>query len=87
MTATIQKWGKSQGIRLTRIILEYVNMSEGEEVEIATQDDTIIIRRVTGKRRTIQELFAGYDGDYTPEEIDWGEPVGGEVWLQSVSES
>lgn len=80
MNATIQKWGNSQGIRLPKKILEYVNMSEGEEVEITTQDEAIIIKRAGGKRQTIQELFEGYDGDYTPEEVDWGEPVGGEVW-------
>lgn len=80
MTATIQKWGNSQGIRLPKVILENVNMSEGEEVEIITQNETILIKRAAGKRKTIQELFAGYDGDYKPEEIDWGEPVGGEVW-------
>jgi len=80
MTAIIQKWGNSQGIRLPKIILENVNMSEGDNVEIITQSETIIIKRVSGKRKTIQELFDGYEGDYTPEEIDWGEPVGSEVW-------
>ena len=31
-------------------------------------------------RKTIEELFEGYEGDYVPTEIDWGEPVGNEVW-------
>lgn len=31
------------------------------------------------KRKTIIELFEGYDGDYKPSEIDWGEPVGNEI--------
>lgn len=30
--------------------------------------------------KTMEELFDGYDGDYKSEEIDWGEPVGDEVW-------
>ncbi len=30
--------------------------------------------------KTIEELFVGYDEKYTPEEIDWGEPVGKEKW-------
>ncbi len=31
------------------------------------------------KRKTIIELFEGYNGDYKPSEIDWGEPVGNEI--------
>ena len=29
---------------------------------------------------TIDELFEGYDGEYKPEEIDWGEPAGKELF-------
>ena len=28
---------------------------------------------------TIQLLFADYDGDYVPEEMDWGQDVGLEI--------
>ena len=80
MTTTIQKWGNSQGVRLPKVILEDLDMKEGEEVEISTQNNTIIIKRSTKKRKTIQELFANYEGDYKPEDIDWGKPVGGEIW-------
>ena len=80
MIATIRKWGNSQGVRLPKILLDDLNMSEGNEVEILKQDNVIVIKHATQKRKTIQELFAEYDEDYTPEEIDWGEPVGGEIW-------
>lgn len=32
------------------------------------------------KNVSIIDLFADYQGEYKPEEIDWGEPVGEEVW-------
>jgi len=80
MIATIQKWGNSQGVRLPKILLDDLNMSEGNEVEILKQDNVILIKHATQKRKTIQELFDGYNDDYTSEEIDWGEPVGGEIW-------
>ena len=33
------------------------------------------------RRKSIEELFADYDGDFfQTEEIDWGEPHGDEVW-------
>ena len=80
MVTTIQKWGNSQGIRLPKIFLDELNMREGNEVEILKQDNIIVIKHAAKKRETIQELFAGYDGNYTPEEIDWGKPVGNEAW-------
>jgi len=80
MTTTIQKWGNSQGIRLPKIILDDLKMSEGEEVEIFAGNNAIIIRTVAKKRKSIQELFADYKDDYEPESIDWGAPVGKELW-------
>ena len=33
------------------------------------------------KRKSIQELFAGYDeGLFQTEEIEWGKPQGEEIW-------
>ena len=79
MIATIQKWGNSQGIRLPKVLLDDLNICEGNEVEILRQGNVIIIKSAQ-RRQTIQELFAGYDDDYTPEEIDWGKPAGSETW-------
>jgi len=31
-------------------------------------------------RKSIEERFKGYSGDYKPTEIDWGAPVGKEIW-------
>jgi len=80
MIATIQKWGNSQGVRLPKVYLDDLNMGEGNEVEILKQGNVIIIKSTAQKRKTIQELFAEYDNDYTPEEIDWGKPIGDEIW-------
>lgn len=32
------------------------------------------------KRKSIVELFEGYDGEYKPTEIEWGIPIGEEIW-------
>ncbi|MCL2377975.1 MAG: AbrB/MazE/SpoVT family DNA-binding domain-containing protein [Defluviitaleaceae bacterium] len=80
MITTIQKWGNSQGVRLPKVFLDELNMREGNEVEILKQDNIIVIKSTAPKRKTIQELFADYDGDYTPEDIDWGPPAGDEIW-------
>lgn len=81
MITNIQKWGNSQGVRIPKNILETAHLSENDTVEIIPQDGTILIKKAEPKKRkTIQELFDGYDGKYEPAEIDWGKPEGKEIW-------
>lgn len=81
MTTTIQKWGNSQGVRIPKILLDSINWSENEEVSINIEKDKLVIKKAkTQNRKNIKELFKDYKGEYKPEEIDWGEPEGEEIW-------
>jgi antitoxin MazE len=82
MVTKIQKWGNSQGLRLARQVLEDAHISVGDEVDVTTRDGMIVIapaRRIRGKQ-SLQELVSRIPKDYKTEEVDWGEPVGREVW-------
>ena len=78
--ATIQKWGNSQGIRIPRFILDAAKLSTDEMVEINVTDGKIVIRKAVECKKSIEELFEGFDGEYNETEIDWGKPVGNEIW-------
>ena len=81
MTVNIQKWGNSQGIRIPKHMLDDLAWSETETVDISIDDGKIIIERFRAlERKNIKELFEGFKGKYEPEDIDWGEHSGGEVW-------
>ena len=80
MTTTIQKWGNSQGIRLPKVLLDTVHWSENEEIEIIAKGDEIVIKKAAPQRKTIEELFEGYDEEYEHIDMDWGNPVGNEIW-------
>jgi len=41
--AKIQKWGNSQGLRLSKNLLADAHISVGDEVDIEVKDDIIII--------------------------------------------
>ena len=46
-----------------------------------TQNNRLVVEQAPKpQRKTIQKLFDDFNGDYTPCEIDWGEPEGREVW-------
>jgi len=82
MITRVQKWGNSQGLRLSKELLSHVDISVGDEVEVTVRDGSIIItpvHRVRG-RLDLRELVRRIPEDYEPEELDWGDPVGREVW-------
>lgn len=79
MTATLQKWGNSQAVRLTKEVLKAAQFRENEVVEIIADETGIKIRKAQ-KIETLADLFRNYDGGYKPTEWDTGAPVGKEVW-------
>ena len=82
MVTKVQKWGNSQGLRISRQVLEGAHVSVGDEVDVAVRDGAIVVtpvRRVRGKyslRRLVSRIPKGYKA----EEVDWGKPVGKEAW-------
>ena len=81
MVIAIQKWGNSQGIRLPKHLLDSVNWKESDKLNVKAEKGKIIIEKAEKpKRKNIKELFADFDGQYTPIEMDWGEPRGEEIW-------
>ncbi|MEA3466354.1 MAG: AbrB/MazE/SpoVT family DNA-binding domain-containing protein [Thermodesulfobacteriota bacterium] len=82
MHTKIQKWGNSQGLRLTKIMLEEIQATVGDEVEIYTHEGKIIIepvKQIRGKY-DLKSLIANIPQEYQPAEAEWGNPVGKEVW-------
>ena len=82
MITRIQKWGNSQGLRLSRQVLEDVCISVGDDVDVAARDGMIVIvpaKRIRGKV-SLEELVSRIPANYRSEETDWGGPLGKEVW-------
>jgi len=82
MVTKIQKWGNSQGLRVSKEVLEQVHAAVGDAVEVSVQKGTILIqpiKRLRGKY-SLRHLVAQMPKNYKPIEEDWGKPVGKEVW-------
>ncbi len=82
MVTKVQSWGNSQGLRLNRQVLEEAHISVGDEVDLTVRDGVIVVspaRRVRG-RCDLKELVARIPSDNKAREVDWGRPVGKEVW-------
>ena len=77
MKTMARKWGNSVGIRIPASMANSIEISDGTPVDIELDGEKIIITR---KKYDLNELLAQIPDDYEPEEIDWGEPVGEEIW-------
>ncbi len=82
MLSKVQKWGNSQGLRFTKAILQEAQINVGDEVNVSAQKGWIIVEPVTKVRGKydLKELVSKMPQEYQAEELDWGEPIGKEVW-------
>jgi len=82
MVTKIQKWGNSQGLRISKEQLKKVFIRVGDEVEVDVKNGMIIIKpanHIRGKF-SLKELTDRMPKKYQPYEEDWGIPVGKEIW-------
>ena len=82
MVTKVQRWGNSQGLRIGKQVLEDARISIGDEVDVSVRDGVIMVspvKRVRGKY-SLRKLVSRIPEEYSAEEVDWGAPVGKEVW-------
>ncbi len=79
MIARIQKWGNSQGLRLTKNLLAEARLEVGDEVDVSVKEGVIIVTPLR-KNHSLEHLVAEIPEDYRAGEVDWGEPAGREAW-------
>lgn len=82
MLTKVQRWGNSQAVRISKQMLSEVSLEVGDAVEIVVRDGALVLTPARTPRGAIrlEDLVAAIDGEYIPEEVDWGPPVGKEVW-------
>ena len=82
MITKVQKWGNSQGLRFPKRLLEDAQVQVGDSVEVSVQGQKIIIEPVNKIRRRykLKDLVARLPKHTREKEVDWGPPVGKEVW-------
>lgn len=80
MVTKVQKWGNSQGLRLSRQVLDLADIAVGDDVEIVVGEHQIIVKKAAGSKYDLAELVSRIPKRYRPTEVDYGPPVGREEW-------
>lgn len=80
MTVTISKWGNSQGFRVPKDILDKLNLTVGDLVNISQKDNKLIIEPAKKEKKySIDELVNNLPKGYKSSE-EFSSKSGSEIW-------
>jgi antitoxin MazE len=79
-TSSVKKWGNSLAVRIPSAVAQDLGLSENSTVQITSDGAVATIKPKKGDKASLKELVAGITPDNRHQEVDWGEPVGKEVW-------
>ncbi len=79
MTTRLAKWGNSLAVRIPRVLAEQVGLEEGSELGISVSRGKLILSPAPGAYG-LDQLVDGITPENRHDAIDWGAPVGREVW-------
>ena len=80
MTTKVQKWGNSLAIRIPSHTAKRLGLKAGSKVRTRDALNQMIIEPVDKKEETLEDLVAQITPENRHELIDWGPPVGKEIW-------
>lgn len=80
MLTKLQRWGNSQGLRLSKQVLDMARLAVGDEVEIVVGEEEITIRKPRGKKYDLADLVSRLPPGYRAGEEAFGKPAGKEEW-------
>jgi len=78
---TIKKWGNSLALRIPMALASQLNIAENSTVECSVFDGQLLVKPVRrNPKYRLCDLLAGINSENRHEDVDTGEPRGGEVW-------
>jgi antitoxin MazE len=77
--STVARWGNSLAVRIPRAAAQSIGLREGSSVRLVVKKDSLTIQR-SRARMTLDKLLDGVTRLNSGGEIDFGPPVGREVW-------
>jgi len=79
MITKVKKWGNSLAVRLPKEMVRDLGVSENCELIFEKKDKYFSVKP-SKKKDTIKSLCDQIIPENVPKLVDWGKPVGKEVW-------
>jgi antitoxin MazE len=78
MQTRVAKWGNSQGVRLSKALLDALGLKTNDRVNVTVVNNSLVV--TPEPEHDINWLLADYDRENRPNDYDWGEQMGREIW-------
>ncbi len=80
MKTVVKKWGNSASVRIPRQLMKAARLQIDETVDVREESGRIVIEPVRRKEYSLADLLKGITRKNLHRELDFGPPVGREVW-------
>jgi antitoxin MazE len=80
MKATIQKWGNSLALRIPKSFATHSSIKQGSVVDLSLDNGRMIVEPTKEQEYSLKDLLALVTKKNLHSEVDFGAPVGKEVW-------
>jgi antitoxin MazE len=82
IVSKVQRWGNSQGLRLSKQLLDQADINVGDEVEIVVGEQQILVKKAAKRKPKydIRDLVTQIPKGYKAKEAPFGPAVGKEEW-------
>lgn len=79
--SNVKRWGNSPAVRIPASVMQALNLNIDDEIKIELVEGKLIIEPVTNEIEfSLDQLVNGITEENMHDLIEWGAPVGGEVW-------
>ncbi len=80
--AKVRPWGNSFGIGISKEVLKKLRVGPGAAFKLKVEPNRLVLDLARDPKSfpTLAEIVASYNPKDPPEYVDWGAPVGKEIW-------
>jgi len=79
-TTQVKMWGNSLAIRVPSRVARDLGLTNNSQIEITSDGTSAVIKREESNHLSLEELVKGITPENIHNKVDWGEPVGNEIW-------
>jgi antitoxin MazE len=80
MRSKVQMWGNSLALRIPKPFAVEAGLDKDTPVEISLNQGKLVISKTTPDEYSLAELISAVTPENMHDEVDFGRPVGNEVW-------
>ncbi len=80
MRVQVKKWGNSASVRIPASVMAAAALDIDQAVDVREENGRVVIEPIRTPAYDLDELLAKMAPATFPDEIDFGSPVGDEIW-------